>query len=316
MKSIDRASSVSIAQIRAFVSVADQLHFGAAADALGVSQPALSSAVALLESHLGVQLVERTTRRVLLTPEGEALLPDARAVVDSVGHLVDAAAGQLALSGPLRLGIIPTVAPYLLPTVLRTMRRRLPDLAPEVREEQTDRLIDDLVSGRLDVAMLALPAGNASLTEVPLYEEDFVLLVPPGHRNAGATGLPPRALRGQDLLLLDEGHCLRDQALDLCRSARALGSVSSATRASSLSTVVQLVAAGLGTTIVPETALAAETRRGGLGVARFTAPTPGRRIGLAFRTTSARAPAYLAIAGVVRASVGRLPVRVVGEVST
>jgi LysR family hydrogen peroxide-inducible transcriptional activator len=312
MAAIDRGPTPTLAQIRAFVAVADELHFGAAAQRLGLSQPALSSSLSAFESLLGVQLVERTTRRVLLTPEGEALLPEARSLVESVEHLVESAAGQRALTGALRLGVIPTVAPYLLPTLLRAVQRRLPDLDPEVREEQTDRLLADLASGRLDVALVALPSGDPALSEIPLYDEDFVLLVPPGHRLAGATGLPSTALRGQELLLLDEGHCLRDQALDLCRRARALGSVSSATRASSLSTVVQLVAAGLGSTLVPETALAAENRRGPLGVARFAPPPPGRRIGLVFRTSSARAPAYAALAGVLRASVGRLPVRVQG----
>jgi LysR family transcriptional regulator, hydrogen peroxide-inducible genes activator len=309
---MNESKAPTLAQVRAFVAVADQLHFGDAADALGVSQPALSAAVSALESHLGVQLVERTTRRVLLTPEGQSLLEQARAVVAAVDALVDEASGQRALSGRLRIGVIPTVAPYLLPSLLRSMRRRMPELSPEVREEQTHRLLGDLAAARIDVAVLALPSGASGVAELPLYDEDFVLAVPPGHRLAGATGLPPTALRRQELLLLDEGHCLRDQALDLCRSARALGSVSSAARASSLGTVVQLVGAGLGATLLPEMALAAETRRAPLGVARFAPPAPGRRIGLAFRSTSARAPAYPAVAVALRAAVARLPVRVIG----
>lgn len=307
---MDQASAPSLAQVRAFVAVADTLHFGQAARQLGISQPALSAAVRSLEEHLGVQLVERTTRRVLLTPEGESLLPRSRSVLDAVEALQDSAAGRRALHGTLRVGIIPTVAPYLLPAVLRTFRRRLPDLAAEIREEQTPRLLDDLAAARIDVAVMALPTDATGLHELPLYEEDFVLVVPPRHRLAGATDLPAAALRGADLLLLDEGHCLRDQAIDLCRSARALGSVSSAARASSLGTVVQLVVAGLGTTLLPETALAAETRRAPLAVARFAAPAPGRRIGLVHRSSSARGPAYAALAGVLRSAVARLPVRV------
>jgi LysR family hydrogen peroxide-inducible transcriptional activator len=308
---MNQVTSPSLVQVRAFVAVADHLHFGEAAGALGVSQPALSAALSALESHLGVQLVERTTRRVLLTPEGQALLADARAVVAAVDVLVDEASGQRALTGTLRIGVIPTVAPYLLPAVLRALRRHLPDLDPEIREEQTGRLLADLASGRVDVAVLAVPTGAVGVSEVPLYDEDFVLVVPPGHRLGGATGLPLKALRGQDLLLLDDGHCLRDQALDLCRSARAMGSVSSAARASSLGTVVQLVAAGLGATLLPATALAAETRRAPLAVGRFAAPAPGRRIGLVHRASSARAPAYQALAGVLRGAAGRLPVRVI-----
>jgi LysR family hydrogen peroxide-inducible transcriptional activator len=309
---MNQVTAPSLAQVRAFVAVADHLHFGEAARVLGVSQPALSAALSALESHLGVQLVERTTRRVLLTPEGQSLLEEARAVVAAMDVLVDEASGQRALRGTLRIGVIPTVAPYLLPAVLRALRRQLPDLAPEIREEQTGRLLADLASGRVDVAVMAVPSGAVGVSEVPLYDEDFVLVVPPGHRLAGATGLPVTALRGQELLLLDEGHCLRDQALDLCRSARAMGSVSSAARASSLGTVVQLVAAGLGATLLPETALTAETRRAPLAVARFAGPAPGRRIGLVHRASSARGPAYLALAGVVRGAVGRLPVRVAG----
>jgi len=298
----------SLAQVRAFVAVADALHFGTAASRLGISQPALSAALASLESLLGVQLVERTTRRVLLTPEGDALLPRARSVAEAVDGLVDAAAGQQALAGRLRIGVIPTVAPYLLPSLIRRIRRDLPDLVPEVREEQTARLIDDLSAARLDVAIIALPAGVAGLHEIPIYDEGFVLVVPTGHRYAGSTNLSPASLGGQNLLLLDEGHCLRDQVLELCRSAAVDGATSSAARTTSLATVVQLVSSGLGTTLLPETALAAESRRGALAVARFTDPAPGRRIGLVYRASSARGAAYAELANVVRQAARRLPV--------
>jgi len=301
----------TLAQLRAFVAVGRTLHFGSAAIGLGVSQPTLSAALAGLEQALDVQLVERTTRRVLLTPEGEGLLPRAQAVVEAADGFTDAASGRRALVGTLRMGVIPTVAPYLLPTVLRAVRRGLPNLSLHVREDTTARLLDDLGSAHLDVAVLALPSRAHGVAEIPWFDEDFVMVVPDKHRYAGRVDLPTTALRGEELLLLDEGHCLRDQALELCRQVRAVDAVSSSARASSLATVVQLVAAGMGTTLLPETALAVESRRGVMGIARFADPVPGRRIGLVHRASSARAAAYEELSDVVRAAMRRLPVTLV-----
>ena len=302
----------TLAQLRAFVAVGRALHFGSAATSLGVSQPTLSAALAGLEQALDVQLVERTTRRVLLTPEGEGLLPRAQAVVEAADGFTDAASGRRALVGTLRMGVIPTVAPYLLPTVLRAVRRGLPNLSLHVREDTTARLLDDLGSARIDVAVVALPSRAHGVTEIPWFDEDFVMVVPDKHRYAGRADLPTTALRVEELLLLDEGHCLRDQALELCRQVRAVDAVSSSARASSLATVVQLVAAGMGTTLVPETALAVESRRGVMGIARFADPVPGRRIGLVHRASSARAAAYEELSDVVCGAMRRLPVTLVG----
>jgi LysR family hydrogen peroxide-inducible transcriptional activator len=303
----------TVPQLRAFLSVAEHLHFRAAAAALGVSQPALSAALAALEDNLGVQLVERTTRRVLLTEAGEALVAPAQAVVDSVEGFVDAAkSGRRGLTGRLRLGIIPTVAPYLLPSALRAMRRLAPDLEPQVHEDLTSRLLDELVGGRLDVAVVALPVAGQGLRETPLYDEDFVLAVPEASEWAGREGLPRSAIAALvPLLLLEEGHCLRDQALDVCRSQGVTDGDSRTARATSLATVTQLVSAGLGSTLLPETAVTVETRRAPLGVARFAAPAPGRRIGLVHRGSSARSYEYLQLAQLLRVAVRRLPVRVI-----
>lgn len=308
----------TLAQLRAFVAVAEVGHFRDAAADAGVSQSALSQALATLESGIGSQLIERTTRRVLVTPEGERLLAGARAVLDAADSFLDAAgAARPPLTGALRVGVIPTVAPYLLPSALRTLRRRAPLLRPQVSEDQTERLLAGLRSGAVDVAVLAVPTGETGFTEIPLYDEDFVLVLPPDHALCGAEDVPTSALREIELLLLGEGHCLRDQTLEVCRRAQAEWAAVTSSRASSLSTIVQLVAAGLGSTMLPESALAVEARRGGagggLGLARFAAPVPGRRIGLVHRTGTARHGEYVALAGLLRDAgrAARLPIRFV-----
>ncbi|WP_258037376.1 LysR substrate-binding domain-containing protein, partial [Streptomyces sp. SM14] len=210
----------TVSQLRAFLAVAEHLHFREAAAAIGMSQPALSGAVAALEDILDVTLVERTTRRVLLTPAGERLAGRARAVLDAVGDLMEEAeAARAPFTGSLRLGVIPTCAPYLLPGVLRLVREEYPALDLAVTEEQTAPLLDGLLSGRLDVLLLAVPLGVPGLTELPLFDEDICVVTPRDHPLAGRTDIPRDALRDLDLILLDHGHCLRDQALDICRHA-------------------------------------------------------------------------------------------------
>lgn len=221
----DRRRQPSLAQLRAFAAVAEHLHFRDAAGALGMSQPALSGALSALEETLGVTLVERTTRRVLLTPAGEQLAARAKSVLTEVGALMEEAdALRAPFTGVLRLGVIPTVAPYLLPTVLRLVHDRYPRLDLQVHEEHTASLLDGLAAGRLDLLLLAVPLGVAGVAELPLFDEDFVLVTPPGHRLGGRDGIPRTVLRELNLLLLDEGHCLRDQALDICREAGSAGS--------------------------------------------------------------------------------------------
>ncbi|MEW2298127.1 LysR substrate-binding domain-containing protein [Streptomyces sp. NPDC006743] len=306
-----RRSLPSLSQLRAFAAVAEHLHFRDAAAAIGMSQPALSGAVSALEDTLGVTLVERTTRRVLLSPAGERLAVRAKAVLDEVGALIeDAEAVRAPFTGVLRIGVIPTVAPYLLPTVLRLVHDRYPDLDLQVHEEQTASLLEGLSGGRLDLLLLAVPLGVPGVTELPLFDEDFVLLTPLDHRLGGREGIPREALKELNLLLLDEGHCLRDQALDICREAgREDAPVT--TTAAGLSTLVQLVAGGLGCTLLPRTALKVEISRSNqLLTGYFADPAPARRIALAMRTGAARGAEYRELAAALRTDLRALPVRV------
>ncbi|MFE2882452.1 LysR substrate-binding domain-containing protein [Streptomyces sp. NPDC059272] len=321
----------SLAQLRAFSAVAEHLHFRDAAAAIGMSQPALSGAVAALEETLGVTLLERTTRKVLLSPAGERLAVRAKAVLEEVVALLEEAeAVRAPFTGALRLGVIPTVAPYLLPTVLRLVHDRYPDLDLQVHEEQTANLLEGLTTGRLDLLLLAVPLGVPGVVELPLFDEDFVLVTPLGHPLGGRSGIPREALRELNLLLLDEGHCLRDQALDICREAglgfkgagrgpsveggggrRAGAPVT--TTAAGLSTLVQLVAGGLGVTLLPRTAVRVETTRSDqLLTGYFGEPAPTRRIALAMRTGAARRAEYQELAAALREALRPLPVRVLG----
>jgi LysR family hydrogen peroxide-inducible transcriptional activator len=292
----------TVAQLRALVAVADHRHFGKAATELRVTQPTLSAAVAALERTLGVQLVERTTRSVLLTTVGEEVVRRARGVLGAVDDIAELAVGaREPLSGDIRLGIIPTVAPYLLPRLLPHLRERYPGARPRLREAQTATLLTELRSGALDLALLALPADEPGVRELPLYDEDFVLVTPDDHPLAGGAGLPLAALASQDLLLLEDGHCFRAQALEVCREAG--GRERSSLRAASLSTIVQMVAGGLGLTLLPASAVDVEVGRGrGLAVAAFRRPAPRRRIGFAYRATSARAGEWDLLAAAVRSA--------------
>ena len=298
------AHGPTLAQLRALVALADHLHFGQAAEELGVSQPSVSAAIAGLEAALGVALADRTSRRVVLTPAGEQAAARARRALAEVDHLVGLATQPAVPGGtPLCLGVIPTVAPYVLAPVLRALGRRWPDLHLQVTEDQTARLLDDLSAGNLDAIVLALPTGAPGVVEVPLYWEDFVLLVPPEHPLAGKVGLSRAVLRDVRLLLLEEGHCLSGQVLDICRQAGAVADHPA--RAASLTTIAQLVAAGLGTTLLPATALPVETRKGKLAVARFRPPAPGRRIGLAFCPGPSGAPEHHQLAEYMRRALDR-----------
>ncbi|MET7769864.1 hydrogen peroxide-inducible genes activator [Nocardia sp. NPDC005366] len=297
----DHTYQPTLSQLRAFVAIAEYRHFGTAAARLSVSQPTLSQALAALENGLGLQLIERSTRRVLVTAAGMRLLPKATATLEAADRFVASAAGD-GLGGTLRMGIIPTVAPYVLPSLLPELRKRLPALHPQVIEDQTARLLDGLRTGVLDVALLALPTQAPGLVEIPLYDEEFVLVTPTGHDLAGRADISPAVLDALPLLLLDEGHCLRDQALDLCRSVDAHPGAVGDTRAASLSTVVQCVAGGLGVTLIPRMAVAAETARASLDTAHFAAPAPGRTIGLVYRASTARTEDYEYLAAIVRAN--------------
>lgn len=296
----DQTYQPTLSQLRAFAAIAEYRHFGSAAARLNVSQPTLSQALASLENGLGLQLIERSTRRVLVTAAGKRLLPQAMATLEAADRFMATAVGD-GLGGSLRLGLIPTVAPYVLPTLLPELRQQFPAMVPHVIEDQTERLLDGLRSGLVDVAMLALPTETSGMIEIPLYSEEFVLVTPPGHELAGRTDLSPAALDAMPLLLLAEGHCLRDQSLELCRTREARPGPAGDTRAASLATVVQCVAGGLGVTLIPQMAVATETTRGALEIARFAEPAPGRALGLAFRASTARTEDYERLAEIIRA---------------
>jgi LysR family transcriptional regulator, hydrogen peroxide-inducible genes activator len=291
----------TIQQLRYAVAVADERYFGRAATATHVSQPSLSAQVRELEGRLGVTLFERTTRGVLLTPAGEDLVARARRVLTEVDDLV-AAAERLAEPGvgPLHLGVIPTVAPYLVPGLVSRLRRELPGIELHLHEEQTDRLQGQLADGRIDAAILALPVARPGLEERELYTEAFVLAAPKGHRLVQRGSCGPEDLATEPLVLLEEGHCLRDQALDVCSLAGREGGTE--IQGTSLGTVVQMVAAGLGVTLLPASAVPVEVKGDTpVAVARFAKPRPSRTIGVVWRSSSPRSEAIHQVADLIDA---------------
>jgi LysR family transcriptional regulator, hydrogen peroxide-inducible genes activator len=288
--------NITLRQLRYFDALVRHGHFGRAAEACAVSQPALSMQIKEMEQALGGVLLERNARQVALTKFGEELAERARDILRSVDELGDfARASRDLLMGRLRIGMIPTIAPYLLPTVIGNLTRMHPELDIHIREALTATLIEELAEGRLDAAIVALPVSEPSLTEVALFAEKF-LLVRPGE--AEGTPVPSKeTLREMRLLLLEEGHCFRDQALSFCnmRSSRPREVLD----ASSLSTLVQMVGAGMGVTLIPEMAVAVETRSASVSVVRFKDPQPARTIGMIWRKTSPLARQLLQISEVV-----------------
>ena len=276
-------NGLTLKHLRYFDALARQGHFGRAAEDCGISQPALSVQIRDLEAMLGAALVERGARTLRLTALGEAFLDRARRIlveVDGLAALKRAAEGPLA--GPFRLGVIPTVAPYLLPQMMAVLAERMPalDLAP--REAITPSLVADLVAARLDAAVLALPISEPALEEMPLFEEEFMLVRAQGEADAAVPA--PEDLQAMRLLLLEEGHCFRDQALSFCKIGPAAPKI--VMEGSSLSTLVQMVGAGLGLTLLPQMALPLETRGAAVSVARFAPPAPSRQIGMVWRRSN------------------------------
>jgi LysR family transcriptional regulator, hydrogen peroxide-inducible genes activator len=283
-------------QLRYFDALSRHCHFGRAAEACAISQPALSMQIKELEQFLGGVLLERGARQIRLTKFGEEVAQRVRDILRSVDELGDfARASHDQLAGRLRVGMIPTIAPYLLPTVIGNLTRLHPELDIHVRETLTPKLIQELREGRLDTAIVALPVSEPSLTEVALFAENF-LLVRPGE--AEGTPVPTvKALREMRLLLLEEGHCFRDQALSFCNMHAS--PPREVLDASSLSTLVQMVSAGIGVTLIPEMAVAVETRSAPVSVARFKNPQPSRTIGMVWRKTSPLARQLLQISEVI-----------------
>jgi LysR family hydrogen peroxide-inducible transcriptional activator len=274
---------MTMRQLRYFDALARHGHFGRAAEACSISQPALSMQIKEMEETLGGVLLERSARQITLTKFGDEILLRVRDILRSVDELGDfARASRDRLAGRLRIGMIPTIAPYLLPKVIENLARMHPELDIHVRETLTPKLIKEVAEGRLDTAIVALPVSEPSLTEVACFSENF-LLVRPG-ADEGTPVPSHETLREMRLLLLEEGHCFRDQALSFCNMP------SSPPRevldASSLSTLVQMVGAGIGVTLIPEMAVAIETRSAPVSVTRFKNPQPSRTIGMVWRKTS------------------------------
>jgi LysR family transcriptional regulator, hydrogen peroxide-inducible genes activator len=294
---------ITFRQLHYFDALATHNHFGRAAAACAISQPALSMQIKELEEALGAMLIERGARQVRLTKLGEEAAQRVRDILRSVDELGDfARASRDRLAGRLRVGMIPTIAPYLLPTVIENLARTRPELDIRVREALTSKLIQELAEGRLDTAIVALPVSEPSLTEVPLFAEDFVL-VRPGE-DEGTPVPNNEALRDMRLLLLEEGHCFRDQALSFCHMQSSLPRET--LDASSLSTLVQMVSAGMGVTLIPEMAVAVETRSASVSVSRFKDPQPSRTIGMIWRKTSPLAGQLLQLSKVVYRSADAL----------
>jgi LysR family transcriptional regulator, hydrogen peroxide-inducible genes activator len=278
---------VSIKQLRYFSAVAQTGHFGVAAEQCSVTQPALSMQIQELERELGLQLLERARKGVSLTPGGREIDERAARVLADVNDLLDSAR-QLAgsFSGTLRFGAIPSIAPYLLPQLLPLIRATYPDLDLHLRETQTQKLLDELVDGQLDVVLLALPVEHSGIETAPLFDDRFLLAVPASRKFGSRVRATPDLLRNDRLLLLEEGHCMRDQALAFCELRQ--GDSINTFGASSLSTLVQMVANGLGLTLLPEISVDLEARRADVRLMRFAEPEPSRVLGLAWRATSPR----------------------------
>ena len=289
-------------QLRYAVAVADERHFGRAARACFISQPALSTQVRELESRLGAQLFERTSRGVLVTAVGEEVLGRARRILSELDDLCEAAGAGAELGASLRLGVIPTLAPYLLPAVVPAVEQAHAGLELYLREDRTDALVDQLLGGDLDLLLLALPLDRPGVAELALYDEPFLLAVPESHPLATRRRCDLSALAGERLVLLEEGHCLRDQALAVCELAGHDGLVE--VQGTSLPTVVQMVGSGLGVTLLPAGAVERDLGRDERVVVRDLEPEPPTRtVGLAWRSSSARADAYRRLGGLVTEAV-------------
>ncbi len=290
-------SAISIKHLRYFDALAQHGHFGRAAEACAISQPALSLQMKELETILGAPLVERGARQIRLTAMGDAFAARARDILRSVDELANLArASSGPLTGHLRIGVIPTVAPYMLPNVIRDLAARFPTLDLRPREAVTQKLVDDLREGRLDVAIVALPVSEPFLTEIPLLTEEFILVRP---ATDAAKPVPnPDTLREMRLLLLEEGHCFRDQALSFCKMSP--GVPRDLMDSSSLTTLVQMVGAGIGVTLIPQMAVAVETRTAPVCIARLPEPRPTRIIGLVWRKTNPLSDQFMGLVNIVK----------------
>jgi LysR family hydrogen peroxide-inducible transcriptional activator len=293
---------MNLRDLRYLVALADERHFGRAAERCFVSQPTLSAQIRKLEEYLGVTLVERQPKRVALTETGEKIVERARRALQEADAIVDLGkTDRDPLAGALKLALIPTVGPYLLPHEVGPLRRALPRLKLMLYEYQTGPLLEKLRDGELDLGILALPVPTDGLETAPLYDEPFTVAMPSNHPLAERERIKLEDLRGESLLLLEDGHCLRDQALEVCSRIRL--NEEQDYRATSLETLRQMVAAGHGITLLPE--LAAATPVGtarGLRIKPFAKPAPARTIGAVWRKSTTRGKAIEAVVATVRAA--------------
>ncbi len=304
---------ITLCQLRYLTSLARHRHFGRAAADCAVSQPALSMQVRELEREIGAELVERRPGEIALNDTGLDVAQRAEQILAATRDLVDFARHRDLLSGRLRLGIIPTLAPYVLPRLLPRLQADYPQLRLEVRETQTKLLLDELARGELDAVMLALPVEGADVETLALFDDAFLLAVP------AADALPARGrvcvadVDQRRLILLEEGHCLRDQLLAFCAAPKLAASSRDALAglgATSLATVMQMVANGYGVTLLPEVAVDAEGRDARVKLLRFSAPEPARTVGLAWRRTSPRKKDFQALGQIIMDMTGgKTPVR-------
>ncbi len=290
--------NISLRQLRYFDALARTLHFGRAADECAVTQPALSMQIQELEKELGVVLIERTRTGAKLTPEGEEAARRAGQILASVRDLADSArhTGRV-LAGALRLGVIPTIAPYVLPKLLPALRAAYPDLDLHLREAQTQYVVAGLACGRLDLVLLSLPIAEPEIETLELFDDAFMLVLPAGRPVPGGAPATPELFKNERLLLLEEGHCLRDQALEFCHLKQVQSLDTFGT--TSLSTLVQMVANGFGVTLLPKISLETEARRSDIRLLAFAPPEPSRKIGLAWRQSSPRRRDFMELGAMI-----------------
>jgi LysR family hydrogen peroxide-inducible transcriptional activator len=295
---------MNLRDLQYLVTLAETGHFGEAAERCHVSQPTLSAQIKKLEEYLGVQLFERQPRKVTPTDVGRRIVERARRVTQEADDIrALARASRDPLTGKLKVGLIPTIAPYLLPRIAARLRKKLPELQLMLYEYQTGPLLERLRSGELDLAILALPADTDGLETRSLFAESFLVAMPRNHRLTARKRLKPADLAGETLLLLEDGHCLRDQALEVCGNVPV--GEDQDFRATSLETLRQMVAAGLGVTLIPR--LAAEgpiAASKGLEFRPFAPPSPERMVGAAWRKSSTREGAIEAVCEAISSAMG------------
>lgn len=293
---------MNIRDLEYLVSLAEFKHFRRAADACNVSQPTLSGQIRKLEDELGITLLERTSRKVLFTQSGLLLVEQARQVLREVKLLKEMASNQgKDMTGPLHIGVIPTVGPYLLPYIMPVLKDAFPELELFLYEAQTHRLVDQLETGRLDCAILAAVAETEPFIQVPLFQEKMLVAVSDAHPWANKENIPLDHLKGTEVLMLDDGHCLRDQALGYCFAAGA--TENSHFQATSLEMLRNMIATNSGITLMPELAVLNEGQRRGVKYIPCINPEPQRTIALIYRPGSPLRARYERVASAVKKAV-------------